>query len=433
MTLLRRNTFWGLDFLKGSPIRNHFKEIGKLLENPNAGESANIRKGSLDRLLRHSTTTTLFYKKYKEYQGLKDFPIIDKNTILGNYEDFKSTRYKGSKLYKVSSSGSTGIPFGVFQDKNKKSRNTADVIYFTEMAGGILGDRFVIIKLWDSKNKKGRLTTFLQNIHAHSVMDNSPSEIAQFISDLEKDPSPKNILGYPSFYEELCNYLDGMDKVPKIKRVNTVISFAEGLKEAERHRMSKYFDAPVFERYSNQENGILAQQKSSDTTTYMLNWASYYFEILKMESDEHVEKGELGRIVVTDLFNFSMPMIRYDTGDLGVYEEAGDGYPYLSSIYGRRMDTIYDVRGKIVSPHFFYMVLDFGDIKQYQFVQSGEKEYIFKLNADKQTVNEEAIVNYFKAYLGEGAIISFEYVDGIPLLSSGKRKKIVNEYKKKLG
>jgi len=32
--------------------------------------------------------------------------------------------------------------------------------------------------------------------------------------------------------------------------------------------------------------------------------------------------------------------------------------------------------------------------------------------------------------LGEEAIISFEYVDEIPLLSSGKRKKIVNEYKK---
>src|SRR5690606_7662677 len=145
----------------------------------------------------------------------------------------------------------------------------------------------------------------------------------------ERDPSPKNILGYPSFYEELCNYLDGMEKAPQIKRVNTVISFAESLKDSERNRMGKYFDAPVIERYSNQENGILAQQAGDASNTYMLNWASYYFEILKIESDQHVEKGELGRIVVTDLFNFSMPMIRYDTGDTAVYEETVDGLPYL--------------------------------------------------------------------------------------------------------
>lgn len=430
MNALRRSTFWGLDFIKGSPIKNHYQEIRKLIENPLADQSKKIQRDNLKRLLGHATRTTPFYEKYADRQYLEQFPVIDKNIILRNYEDFKSVKYKGSKLYKVSSSGSTGVPFGIFQDKNKKDRNTADVIYFSGLAGGILGDRFVIIKLWDSKNKKGSLTTFLQNIHAHNVMENSPSEISRFISDLERDPSPKNILGYPSFYEELCNYLDGMEKAPQIKRVNTVISFAESLKDSERNRMGKYFDAPVIERYSNQENGILAQQARDASNTYMLNWASYYFEILKMESDQHVEKGELGRIVVTDLFNFSMPMIRYDTGDTAVYEETVDGLPYLSSIYGRRMDTIYDEKGRIVSPHFFYMVFDFGAIKQFQFAQIGEKNYVFRLNADKHSVHEEEIVNYFKTYLGDGATISFEYTDEIPLLSSGKRKKIVNEYKK---
>ncbi|MEE1963227.1 CoF synthetase [Allomuricauda taeanensis] len=430
MTLLRRNVFWGLDFLKGSPIRNHYKEIKKLLEPPFTDENAKIRNDNLERLLRHSTATTPFYAKYRDFQSLKDFPVIDKNRILGNYEDFKSMRYKDSKLYKVSSSGSTGVPFGVFQDKNKKNRNTADVIYFSERAGGVFGDKFVIIKLWDHKNRKGSLLSFMQNIYAYNVTDTLPKDMDRLISDLERDMSPKNILGYPSFFEELCNHLDQLTQQPKIKGVNTVISFAESLKNAERSRMAKYFDTKVYERYSNQENGILAQQSQEAPDTYMLNWASYYFEILKMDSDEHVAHGELGRVVVTDLFNYSMPMIRYDTGDMAVYEEDGAGYPFLSTIQGRRMDTVYDTNGKMVSPHYFYMVLDFGEISQFQFVQVGDKSYVFRLNAKKEKVQEDRIINYFRPYLGSGAIISFEYVEEIPLLSSGKRKKIVNENKK---
>lgn len=430
MTFLRRNVFWGLDFLKGSPVNNHYKEIGKLLENPYTDESAKIRKDNLDRLLMHSITTTPFYLKYGHYQGLNDFPVIDKNIILENYDDFKSTRYKGAKLYKVSSSGSTGVPFGIFQDKNKKSRNTADVIYFSNRAGGVFGDKFVIIKLWDHKNKKGNLLSYLQNIHAHNVTDTLPEDIDRLISDLQRDVSPKNILGYPSFFEELCNYLDQRDQKPMIKGVNTVISFAESLKKSERDRMAKYFDTQVYERYSNQENGILAQQTQETPDTYKLNWASYHFEILKMDSNDHVEKGEPGRVVVTDLFNYSMPMIRYDTGDMAVYEECDKGYPYLSAIHGRRMDTIYDANGKTVSPHYFYMVLDFGDINQFQFVQIGDKSYVFRLNAKKERVQEHKIINYFKPYLGNEAIITFEYVDEIPLLSSGKRKKIANENQK---
>lgn len=430
MTALRRNAFWGLDLIKGSPIKKHYREIQNLLENPSSIESNKVKKENLNRLLRLSTKTTPFYLKFKNYHSLQDFPVIDKNTILGNYEDFKSDQYKGSKLYKVSSSGSTGVPFGVFQDKNKKNRNTADVIYFSKRAGGVFGDKFVIIKLWDHKNRKGSLLSFIQNIYAHNVTDTLSTDIDRLISDLEKDVSHKNILGYPSFFEELCNLLDQRKQPPKIKRVNSVISFAESLKNSERNRMAKYFNTKVYERYSNQENGILAQQTQETPDTYLLNWASYHFEILKMDSDEHVAKGELGRVVVTDLFNYSMPMIRYDTGDMAVYEETRGGHPYLSSIYGRRMDTVYDTNGKIVSPHYFYMVLDFGEIKQFQFVQVGDKSYVFRLNAKKEQVQEEKIINYFKPYLGIEAIISFEFVDEIPLLSSGKRKKIVNEYKK---
>lgn len=37
-----------------------------------------------------------------------------------------------------------------------------------------------------------------------------------------------------------------------------------------------------------------------------------------MNSDEPAEPGELGRLVVTDYYNKTFPMVRYDTGDTGI-------------------------------------------------------------------------------------------------------------------
>ena len=68
------------------------------------------------------------------------------------------------------------------------------------------------------------------------------------------------------------------------------------------------------------ENGILAQQKTASENEFIINWASYHIEILNIDTNELAPNGTVGRIVVTDFFNYAMPLIRYDTGDLGVID-----------------------------------------------------------------------------------------------------------------
>jgi len=60
-------------------------------------------------------------------------------------------------------------------------------------------------------------------------------------------------------------------------------------------------------------------------------------------------------------------------------------------------------------------------------MQYGEKEYRIILNTDKK-VDEEAMVKEYKEYFGQDAHIEIQYVDEIPLLSSGKRQEVVNTY-----
>lgn len=81
-------------------------------------------------------------------------------------------------------------------------------------------------------------------------------------------------------------------------------------------KLEKQFNCTVRSWYSNEENGIMGIQKEEDES-YRIDTESYYYEILKLDSDEPAEPGELGRIVITDLYNYAIPLIRYDNGGSG--------------------------------------------------------------------------------------------------------------------
>jgi phenylacetate-CoA ligase len=123
-------------------------------------------------------------------------------------------------------------------------------------------------------------------------------------------------------------------------------------------------------------------------------------------------------------------MIRYDTGDLGQMGHCtknGVEYPVLARVEGRKMDMIFDTEGKMTSPYMVYHILKYPNIKQYQFIQECEKKYLIKLNVSPEFHSGETIKEEFKKHLGPDAEIRLEFVDDIPLLSSGKRKFVINK------
>ena len=149
---------------------------------------------------------------------------------------------------------------------------------------------------------------------------------------------------------------------------------------------------------------------------------------------EPAEPGELGRIVITDLFNYAFPILRYDNGDTAVAtrkEKNGRYKLYLDELYGRRSDLIYDCEGKAVTPYIITNNLwDIEGVKQYRFIQEDVKDYTIWLNGDPQKMNQEEILGRIRPYLGEEARIKVELVDEIPVLASGKRKYIENRCEK---
>jgi phenylacetate-CoA ligase len=94
------------------------------------------------------------------------------------------------------------------------------------------------------------------------------------------------------------------------------------------------------------------------------------------------------------------------------------------------MDLLYDTSGSLVSSYLITNNMwKYLEIKQYQFIQTAEKEYLFKLNTEKPFKREKELIAEFSGYFGEDSTMSVEYVKEIPLLDSGKRKKVKNTWK----
>ncbi|MEA3461739.1 MAG: CoF synthetase [Bacteroidota bacterium] len=431
-TNVRNTTFWIADALKGGRIRFHYKDVKGILQQYSETQSVQKREQYLDRLLDHARESTPFYKNVKG-KGISDFPVINKITIRNNYENFKSgdPRYKHAAT--VRTSGSTGTPFAVELDTRKKQRNSADTIFFGKLAGYTLGMKLYYFKIWNEINRKNPVVAFVQNIVPYDVRKLGEKEVGRTIETLQRDRSGKALLAYASVFDVFCSYLinNGIEKVDC--NLKSVIAMSEQLSPSTKERIREYTGMDAISRYSNVENGIIAQQLPEGNGEFLINEASYYLEILEFDSDKPAKEGSAGRIVITDLFNYRMPMIRYDTGDIGILETRkilGEDRLVFTSIEGRRMDLLYDTSGSLVSSYVITNNMwKYLEIKQYQFIQTAEKEYLFRLNTDAPFDREQELLTEFSGYFGKDCSISIEYVKEIPLLDSGKRRKVMNTWK----
>ena len=427
---LRWMGFWMLDKTKGGKIREYYDQIRYAWKE---GSSVEETEKKIQDLIAHAVKTTDFYKDYPEDISLKDLPVVNKDTFRQQYDRFISSTYKDAPDNRVMcTSGSTGTPLRMIQNRDKIRHNTAGGIFLGAAAGYYIGMKEAFIRVWVNNVKKSKFQLIQENM---IMMDSSRMDeqaLAEMFHTIEKK-KVKCLVGYSSALGELSDYIRKSGKDCSNCSVRAIIPISETMPEPVRRTLEKQFGCPVRAWYSNEENGIMGLQNEKDEG-YRIDTETYYYEILKMDSDEPAEQGELGRIVITDLFNYAFPILRYDNGDTAVAvckEKNGRFKLYLSELYGRRSDLIYDCKGNAVTPYIITNNLwDIEGVKQYRFIQEDVKDYTIWLNGDPAKMDQEEILGRIRPYLGDEARIKVEIVDEIPVLASGKRKYIENRCEK---
>ena len=419
---LRKFVFFLKDKFTGNNIKRHLDDLSKTIDHKKIEQN-------IFNLLEYAQKNTMFYNGMISSNGIESYPIINKTVIKKNEEDFLSKRFKENQLLRTVTSGSTGTPFVSYQHKDKKNRNTADTLHFSNLAGYELGGKLYYVKIWSENNRKSYLLKKIQNVEAIDVL-NLEKNVAQIITEINKNTSSINFVGYVSVFETICGWLERNKSHCIEAKIDSIVTISEGLSKESREIIQKHFKCPVFSRYSNVENGIIAQQIPTSGNDFLINTASYFIEILNFENDSPVPNGTIGRIVVTDLFNKAMPFIRYDTGDVGALKLKiinGVEEKFLTHVGGRKLDQIYNTKGELISSYIVYRNMwSYPEIEQYQLIQIESGKYVFKICINEYFSKEEKLINQFKEYLGKDADFQVEYVKEIPLLSSGKRKKVVN-------
>ncbi|MBP0902486.1 hypothetical protein ACFSKN_02560 [Mariniflexile gromovii] len=429
LSSIRQTLFWSTDTIRGGAIKKHYNEIKLINENKQSTEAKILKGKYLVRLLNHAIKNTNFYSEAAKKADLSSFPVINKDIIRSNYESFQSKEFLNKKNIQVSTGGSTGTPFKLFHNKNKRNRHLADNIYFAENGGYQLGDKLYLIRAWHKTGTKYLIQSFKRNIRLYGVINYTDKDMAKLLLDMQTDKNNKSIVCFASMCDILVNYLDNSATEEQLNGLNikSIITDGDALNVVTKDKMQYYFKTPTVARYGNMECGIMAQQSYSGGHEYQLNEASYYFEVLDLKEDKPVKPGEVGRIVVTDLFNYCVPLIRYDTGDLASYNVVNN-VTVFERIEGRKVDLIYNTSGDILSPYMVVQKMsEYSELKQFQFAQKDKKEYIFRLNPWTSFNQEQELIADSKTYLGNDANVTIEYVEEVPLLSSGKRKQVINE------
>ena len=427
---LRWYVYWTLDAIRGGKVRKYYEEIK---ESYQKGTSIEKTDEKIKKLIAHAARTTEFYGQFPEDIPFSQLPVVNKDTYRAQYDSFLSSVYKDASDNRVMwTSGSTGTPFSMVQNKNKINHNTAGGIFLGAVGGYYIGMKEAFVRVWMRNVKKSKLQLIAENLIMIDSSIMGDEELEKMVSIIKKK-KVKTLVGYSNSLAEISRYIKEKNIDTSDCCVKAIIPISEPMPMEAKENLKKQFGCNVRAWFSNEENGIMGIQNPDDES-YYIDTESYYYEILKLNSDEPAEPGELGRIVITDLYNYAFPILRYDNGDLAIAErkEKNGRYRlYLKELYGRRSDVIYDCEGRAVTPISTNM-WNLKGVKQFRFIQEDVTRYTMMLNGDREEIDVEDVISRLIPFLGEQAEINIEFVDEIPVLNSGKRKFLENRCEKYL-
>jgi len=246
-----------------------------------------------------------------------------------------------------------------------------------------------------------------------------------------KRQNPDYLLTYPTNALHLARHC--LEKGIKFKNLREVETLSESLTPEIRAACRAAWGVKVVDIYSAQETGCLALQ-CPEYEHYHVQAEGVLLEVLDDEG-RPCNPGEVGRVVVTPLHNFAMPLIRYEIGDyarLGPPCPCGRGLPVLQEIIGRIRNMLVLPDGGRVYPIFATGdFLSVAPIKRKQIVQTGPGEIEVKIVADNPlTADQEAMLaNLLNEGIGHAFNYTFTYPDDLPRSEGGKFEEVRVDYK----
>jgi len=427
-TLIRTNT------------EKEYREISNITD-PNALHA--FIEQRLNDLLLHAYQHTQYYHRIFDQIGIiqgdhadlsriHEIPLLTKENIRKYHKELISDDFKNRGWYYNSSGGSTGEPVRLIQDRQFQRWSKATNNYYYR---NILDIDEPIVKkiiIWGSERDlftgslgtKAKITNWLTNTITLNSFRMTSNDIERYINTINTY-KPDLIRGYAGSLHEICRYAERNNL--DIYSPKVVVSAAETLNDEMRGQIERVFGRKVYNFYGSREVGNLAGECKDGL---MHSFAFWNYQELLDEHNRPVKQGKEGKVVVTNLFNYSMPLIRYEIGDMAVLGPkrclCGNILPTFEKVTGRITDHFILKNGATVPAEFFIhllgVVCNAGEIKQFQVIQEDYDRIriLVVMGAGLTEEYRKGVESKIKVAVGSDCEITWDFVDSIPKTPTGK-------------
>jgi phenylacetate-CoA ligase len=397
---------------------------------------------ALQKLIRHAYATCSYYREdwdrrsinpgwLANSEDLSRWPVIDRDAVREHRMEMRS-KALGMRLLSKSTGGSSGTPLGFDLDTDSDDRRMAAWHRGYGWAGAAPGTRQLY--LWGTPTGertalarwKDRLYHALYRRNVMSCFDMDERFPADFAAAVDRS-RPDAIVAYTGPLHEVSLRLESGGPSHKPR---AIVVGAEKLHAFQREQIERVFGAPVFETYGSREFMLIGAECDRHSGLHLTS--EHLFVEVVDEDGRPTPAGQEGNVVITDLYNYGMPFIRYANGDRAIagFEQCacGRGLPLLKKVVGRELDIIRTGAGRMIPGEFFpHLVKDFPAVRRFQVVQEEPDWVRFAMVAEgMNTADRLRLECLVRDALGPRVRVDFESVPDIPLSPAGKLQVVIN-------
>ncbi|MFH1771976.1 MAG: hypothetical protein ABH872_04095 [Candidatus Omnitrophota bacterium] len=418
--------------------KEFFKQL-KFLEKSqwfSGQELENYQNEQLAKLINHVYNNVSYYRRLfkahklvpsdiKTTKDLPKIPMLTKDKVQENPDDFIAANYKKSDLVHITTSGTTGRVLDIYSDPKSEFLNGGPFEWrFFRWGGYNFNDLCAVFRahfLKFSKNKRENLFQYnpYQRKVFFSIYDINEDNVKQYIDGLSKYRI-KVLQGYPVPLAQLAGILE-QNSLKPVFTPKAIFTIAEMLLPSQRDKMQAYFKSKVYDWYGMEERVVVACECREQAGHHI----NSEFGVLEFIENENSGRDCGLEIVATGFTNYAMPFIRYKTEDYGCLADkqcpCGRQLPLIKITGARKKNFLIDKKGKA---HYVIGAMDkFSDfISSYHFVQKKDGIVdleIVPVNFDC-AFKEESIFEDLKLRFGPNIMFNINKVREITKSKGGK-------------
>ncbi len=353
-------TYPAWDLKDGSDRLREFKRLSQSQWLPLA-ELQRLQLQRLNEALTYAYRHCAFYRQHwgqhwkdgarlEKLEDIRSLPILSKADVRASGEAILTDAIPRGELIEARTGGSTGKALVLKFDVHCQEHRNAAAMRSDYWAGWRPG--MWTAALWGSPHLPSTLKEKLRNqlldrLFFLDTVRLNETTMREFIQEMNRRGA-RAVFGHAHSLYLLAHF--ALDQGLAVNPVKAVISTSMMLLDNERVIIEKAFGCKVGNRYGCEEVGLIAAECEQHHGLHV-NAEHTFVELLRPDG-QPAAPGEEGDIVVTDLVNRGMPLIRYRIEDVGVASSrvcaCGRQLPIMEKVVGRVADFLVRRDGSLV-------------------------------------------------------------------------------------